>query len=478
MFLKRYLHGFLGLAIASFIFGGPYSLAQDAGGDDPVTIFNRAQDLHEKGDIQGAVKLYQAAIALNADFAEAQYQLGVAELSLKHEVEAERAFRRAGEIRPDWSLALAKLGQMLVAKYISDGAKDQPLHDEALVVLKKTIALDENSFPAVTALVDLRLFEAHPDPAVLKELLVRVTALTTGKSNLPSSIWTARAALEERLGDRRAASASLSKVLSDDKNNSRALYQLSSLAIAEGDLISAKDLITRYEANAGEPDAVRFLKAGVMAKEGDLSGAVAQLNAIQRPTAAAKELSERITTAKSDDVFSLEKKLESEPKNASVLGRLCSLTRRSNPEKAIDYCRRAVEAEPANLDWAVGYGAALVQAKQYDAAIAFFRKLTSLAPENATAHANLATALFQLKRYEEAKIEYNWLIDKNAGVTAAYYFIGIVYDQLGEYMDAMANYQLYLRKADPVKDKDQIDNVNFRLPILQKLIREGKGKKT
>ena len=44
-------------------------------------------------------------------------------------------------------------------------------------------------------------------------------------------------------------------------------------------------------------------------------------------------------------------------------------------------------------------------------------------------------------------------------------------------MDAMANYQLYLRLADPEANKLDIEKVNLRLPQLQKLLKDGKGKK-
>lgn len=456
----------------------PPSPAQGETGEDPIVTFNRGQDLHEKGDLAGAIKLYQKAASLEPKFAEAHYQLGIAELALGHRSEAEGSFRKALEIRPEWSLASAKLGQLLVDRYIAAGSTDPGLYDEASSVLRRALEIDTNSFPALAALTDLLLFAPKTQPGRLKEMLASVTAATTGKTHVPAAVWASRAAIEERLGDRKAAAESLAKALAEEPNNPRALYQLASLATSNGDLVTAKAFISRFEVSGGDPDAVKFLTASVMAKEGELTAAAALLAQIGRPTAAAKDLSDRIKTIKSDDAFTLEKQLESDPNNSALLGRLCTLHRRSQPEKAIDYCRRAVEADPSNPDHAVGFGAALVQAKRYDDAVAFFRKLVAMVPANATAHANLATALFQLKRYDEAKIEYNWLIENQPGLAATYYFLGIVHDQLAEYLDAMANYQLYLKKADPVKDKDQIDNVNFRLPLLQKLIKEGKGKKT
>ena len=152
------------------------------------------------------------------------------------------------------------------------------------------------------------------------------------------------------------------------------------------------------------------------------------------------------------------------------------MTRASNPGKSLEYCRRAAEAEPDNLNHAVGYGAALVQAKQFETAAGLLRKILGIAPDNFTARANLATALFQLKRYNEAKYEYRWLTEKKPDLAVAYYFLAISHDSLGEYMDAMANYQQFLKLADAQQNQVEIEKVNLRLPALQKLIKEN-GKK-
>jgi tetratricopeptide (TPR) repeat protein len=187
-------------------------------------------------------------------------------------------------------------------------------------------------------------------------------------------------------------------------------------------------------------------------------------------------LKDSITAKGTTDVQALEKQLEKDLKNAVILGRLCGLTRASNPAKSLEYCRRAAEAEPNNVNHAVGYGAALVQAKQFETAAGLLRRILAIAPDNFTARANLATALFQLKRYNEAKYEYQWLAEKKPDLPIAYYFLAISHDSLGEYLDAMANYQQFLKLADAKQNQVEIEKVNLRLPALQKQIKEN-GKK-
>ncbi|MBK6723554.1 MAG: hypothetical protein IPG58_09890 [Acidobacteria bacterium] len=80
----------------------------------------------------------------------------------------------------------------------------------------------------------------------------------------------------------------------------------------------------------------------------------------------------RITAIRTSTAAELEKQLESDQKNAIILGRLCSMLRKENPAKAIAYCRRASDAEPSNMNHAVGFGAALVQAREFESAVGLF----------------------------------------------------------------------------------------------------------
>ena len=100
-----------------------------------------------------------------------------------------------------------------------------------------------------------------------------------------------------------------------------------------------------------------------------------------------------------------------------------------------------------------------------------------MAPDNYTIRVNLATALFQLKRFPDAKTEYHWLIDAQPNLAVTYFFLAICHDQLREYPDAMANYLQFLKLADPVQQKLEIEKVNLRIPTLQKQLKEKKAAK-
>jgi len=434
--------------------------------DEAVAIFNRGQNAHEKGDIVGALKFYDQAIRLAPEFPEAEYQRGNALLALGKSSDAEKAFRRAVELRADWTLPMTNLGLIFVAT---------SRFAEAEKVLTKSIEMDERNFPAYVALAELRL-KTRAAPDVLKSLLIKLQTLTA-KVNSPASVWASRAALERALGDAPSAKTSLSRALAVEPKNKSALMERAEIAVSEGDFGSALEISrTLARLSPNSPD-VKFLQARIHAATGKTDEAIKILDSIADPSPEVTTTRASIIANGSVNVSDLEKQLIKDTKNAVVLGRLCGLLRAENPPKALDYCRRANEAEPQNLNHAVGFGAALVQAKQFDGAVTVLKRIVQIAPDNFTARANLATALFQLKRFPEAKIEYQWLVEKKPDLPIAYYFLAIIHDNLEEYLDSMANYQQFLKIADAVEFKLEIEKVNLRLPSLQKQIKEKKGKR-
>lgn len=435
-------------------------------GSDAVALFNQGQDHHEKGDLKRAIEFYERSLAVFPDFPEAELQRGTAYAALKQFDKAAAAFRRAVELKADWSLALAALGSLLVQ--VGEDA-------EAEQILKRAVELDGANFPAWSALTELRL-KANAPPDQLREMLAAITAHTS-KAKPPPSIWAARSALERALGDHRAASASAERALTLDPANVSALSEAALSALAADDPARAEMYIDKLEKQQANPTDVKLLRARAAVARNQPERALDLLRSIQPADGRVTELIRKISAAGSENAAELEEQLAKNPGDPLLLGRLCTLFRRRDPQRALELCQRAAAAEPDNIHHAVGFGAALVQAQRYPDAVAVFRKLIEFAPDNFTVRANLATALFQMRRYSEAKVEFRWLLERQPDLTVAYYFLGVSHDNLAEYVDAMANYQEFLRRADPEKNKDEIDRIGLRIPVLERQLKQNKGKR-
>jgi tetratricopeptide (TPR) repeat protein len=190
---------------------------------------------------------------------------------------------------------------------------------------------------------------------------------------------------------------------------------------------------------------------------------------------------EEIEAANSSDPVvarkALEKLLEKNPRSAMLLGRLGASYRTDDPARSLDFYRRAAEIQPDAPEHALGYGAALVQARRFGDAAHILKQVVKASPDNYAAHANLAIALYELKRYQEAIPEYEWLLAKKPDATVAHYFIATAHDYLGEYPEALASYEKFLSLADAKTNQLEIDKVKLRLPSLQRQIKLGQGAK-
>lgn len=462
------------ISLFSFSLTPIYGQDENAENDDPVEIFNQAQNAHEKGDLQTALKLYESALKIAPDFPEAEYQRGTIYLLLNKSEEAEAAFRHAVELRADWSLPIAQLGAVLVR---------QGKFDEAEPVLNKAVKLDSNNFPAFVALAELRL-KTNASEEIRQNLLVQIKTLSDGKSKTPASVWTARASLERSLGDISSAKTSLSRALAMNPKDVPSLLERAELSLKENDFArAADDVKTALELQPNSLNG-KILLANIEAASGNTEESLRILDKLGEDE---KKKPEVVNLRKTiflnglngaEAVGVLEKTLANEPRNIAVLARLCNLTRTTNPAKSLEYCRRALEIEPNNINHAIGYGAALVQAKQFENAVGVLRRILQFAPDDFKTRANLAAALYELNRFPESITEYDWLIRAKPEIPITYFLKATAHDKIGEYADALAAYQKFLAAAEPSKNQLEIDKVNLRLPILTRQIKNGDGKKT
>ena len=448
--------------------------------DDPIKLFEKGQDAHGKGDIALALEFYEEALKLKPEFPEAEFQRGNALVALGRAADAEGAFRRAAELKKDWALPHAALG-LLVARAGRDA--------EAEPSLRRAVELDPKLTHALVALALVRA-RAGAKPEALK--LVRQA---TENGDAGASVWLARAQIERDAGDLAAAAASVERVLRIDPRNSEAFAESAELHAQAGryeraveDMKAAlrpqpdsKKLLTRlafFYGRAGKEDEARRVLAQIGAAG---ANSPASSQAPDPETRRAVESLQAELAANSEDpreaVPALEKILQGDPKNASVLARLGALYRTLDARKSLDYYHRAAEIEPANPGYATGYAAALVQARRFAEAVLILRRVVTDSPEHYAAHANLAAALDESGQFEEALKEYEWLKRARPELAVIDFFIALAYDRLTEYRLALIAYERFLARADAAKNGLEIEKVNLRLPALREQIKRGQGAK-
>jgi tetratricopeptide (TPR) repeat protein len=446
------------------------------GESDPVKLFERAQNAHAKGDLERALALYEEAIKLRPEFPEAEYQRGVALVGLKRPAEAEIALRRAIELRKDWSLPYSSLGNLL-----GRSEKDK----EAEPLLRRALQLGAKDFATLDSLSTI-CWRAGDKPEALA-LAVRAIE----DEGAPASAWVWRGIVERANGDATAAAASFDHALQMEPKNVAALRERAdgraaaaeydqaiedlrvALLIIPSDKQISLQLAHVYELAGKKDEAQRIYEAFGQSVDPPIPQLPGVLNV--------KGSTEDIAAANADDPKvaqpALEKLIAANPKNAGLLGRLGNVTRRTDPQKSADAYRRANEIDPKNPEYAIGYAAALVQARHFAEAEPILRRVIAAAPNEYAAHSNLALALFESKRFAEALPELEWQASTRPETAATYFFIAIAHDNLEEYQQALEGYEKFMSRADPIADKLEIEKVNLRLPKLRDQISRGQGVK-
>jgi tetratricopeptide (TPR) repeat protein len=413
--------------------------AQDDDSDDPVRLFNRAQDVHARGDFERAVDLYDAALRLKPDFAEAEYQKGVALVSLRRPAEAEAALRRAAAIKKDWPQPQAALGLLLARD--GRGAEAEPF-------LRRAVELDPKNAQSLAALAQIRARAGASDDAL------KFISRATEAEGATAAHWTLRAQIERLAGDKASAAASVERALKLDPQSADALAERAEQRAAAGDLAGAAGDLKQAIGFSPGADRERLQK-----RLGEFEGQGG------------------IGDCGESSIPALEKIAASDPKNAPAHNCLGIAYRRGDPQKSLEHFAEALKLQPSDANYATGYGAALVQLRRFGEAASILRQVVSAKPDVYEAHANLATALDELKQYEAALAEYRWLAAARPDLAVLHFLVARDLDLLGEFEPALAEYETFLARADAEKNRLEIDKVNLRLPSLRRQIEQTKGSK-
>ncbi|HEX5602961.1 MAG TPA: tetratricopeptide repeat protein [Pyrinomonadaceae bacterium] len=441
---------------------------------DPVRLFERGQSAHARGEIEKALAYYEQALKVRPEFPEAEFQRGNALAALGRLDEADAAFRRAISYKKNWSLPYSALGVVLVR---------QNRDKEAEQSFNQALTVDNKDNVALRMLADLRLRAGDTKSAL--DFAKRATA----NPDAPASAWVALALAEKANGNIAGAKAALEHVLANEPENVAALIERADLLSNEKNFEPAiADLKTAAKLKPADKAVLsRLAYALQQAGKTEEAQAVAKSAGIETQPAAGANVNgvvgtpEEIEAANNADAGvarkALEKLLEKNPRSAMLLGRLGASYRTDDPARSLDYYRRASEIQPDAPDYALGYAAALVQARRFPEAAGILRKVVKMSPDNYVAHANLATALYEAKRYQEAIPEYEWIVSAKPEVSVVHYFIATSHDYLGEYPEALRSYETFLSVADPKTNQLEIDKVKLRLPTLRRQIQLGEGAK-
>ena len=453
-------------------------LAQtEAFGDDaadPVRLFERGQGAHARGEFEKALSFYEQALKVRPEFPEAEFQRGNALVSLGRFPEAEAAFRLAISHKKNWSLPFSALGALLMRQ---DRDKD------AEPVFRQALTVDNKDAVALRMLSEIRLRAGDTKEAL--EFAKRATAIPEA----PASAWVGLAVAERASGNKAAAKKTLDRVLADEPENVAALLERADLFTDEKNFESA---VTDLKAAAklkptDKVVASRLAHVLQQAGKADEAAAVAKSAGLEVQvstpgvTGGVVGTPEEIEAANSSDPptarKALEKLLEKNPRSAMLLGRLGASYRTDDPARSLGFYRKASEIQPDAPEYALGYGAALVQARRFPEAAHILQQVVRLTPDNYVARANFATALYESKRYQEAIPQYQWIVSAKPEAAVAHYFIATSHDYLGEYPEALASYEKFLSAADATTNQLEIDKVNLRLPLLRRQVKMGEGAK-
>lgn len=376
------------------------------------TLFQQAQDAHEKKNYAQAVKIYDAIIAANAEVAEIHFQRAAALASLKRDAEAEASYRQAIELKPEWAESYVALADLIVkTQSDNDSSKTALASSEQLSVSRATrLAEAEKLLQKALAL--------EPTNKNAVRLLPRLRALSTDTASASELLQRARLALARNNTDE--ANANINQVLALDASNLEAFA----------------------------------LRLELQLKTGNLENTLADVQKLENLVKANRSLTPE-ANAKLNALL------------AHAYAALGEHTRRTNPTHALAYFLRANELDSNQTSHLTGYAATLVQLARYTEAITILKRIVEKSPDDYAAHANLATALDKQKRYAEALNEYLYLKKARPEIIVTDYFIARMHDQLQDYVSALAAYESFLQRADATANLEEIERVKLRLTTLR-----------
>ena len=456
---------------------------READQQQAAALFEQGQAAHQAGQLAEAVRLYSEALHKDSSLWQAEYQRASAYLALNRLAEAHASITRviaqlsesedSPELRAVSARAQVTLGEILLADHKSP---------EAEAAFKRALELQPTA-PRAHAGLAQALFASGQYAAVLTEARA---AIAGGDDRAAAYALIGAALVAEKKYDE--ALPSLSEALKREPQHAAALRLRAEVFIARKDLPRAiADLQASLTAERNTTTMLRL--ADLYAQSGNTDEAVRlarQILASEPENTAARHLIAAATIESANTgeaIAQLEKMIQAEPNRADLRAQVAEKYLTTQPEKSLEQYIAAAKLDPNNPNHQIGAASALVRLRRFQEAVTVLQALSgqSLKPEQAyVTHTNLATALFELKDYQNAARQFLWILDhqrdqKKTAITL--YLLGICFDRLGDYAQALKAYEQFLQIAPP-ENQLEADKVRLRLePLKRQLARSGGKKK-
>jgi tetratricopeptide (TPR) repeat protein len=447
-------------------------------------LFESGQQAHQTGDLAKAVELYTAALKLDPELWQAEYQRGVAWVSINQLIKAKDSMNRvlellkqypdSSDVRQIFSRVQITLGQI---------ASTENNVAEAEGAFRRALELNPRASRAHTGLAELLLKLDKANEAIAEAR----AAIADGDDS--SAAYSLLGESLSRNGAYDDAALNFTESLKRDPKNAFTLRQRAECLIAKKRLSEAvEDLRSSLAIDPLNQTRLRLASVYIQTKQyGDAIGIYQEIlkadsSNLEARTALASVM---IESGKGGDAIAqLEALIKSDPNRADVHAQLAELYLPTQPEKALEQYSLAAKLETGQPGHQIGKASALVKLRRFDEAVAILNQVLTQNPKDDIAyfaHSNLAVALFELDDFQNAAREFIRLLEyqrnrgdqKRAGITL--YFLGICLDKLGDLEQALKAYQQFLAIASS-DNQLEIDKVKLRLPSIQRQIKEGKGK--
>jgi tetratricopeptide (TPR) repeat protein len=448
-------------------------------------LFEAGQNEHQKGELEKAVGLYGEALERDPSLWQAEFQRAAAYFSLNRLAEAKASmlgalkqlseFGDAPEARGPSSRAQILLGDISLAE-------NNPV--EAEKSFRRALELNPQAARAHAGLAEILLAGEKYAEAIAEAK----AAIEAGDDS--AAVYALLGEAQTLSGSNEESLSSFNEALKREPKNVIALRRRAEVHLARNDLKAAiEDLRASVEIEPNPTGRLRLAGALAAAKRYDEAVPIYQRILQDEPsnsearTALAAVMIESGKGAEA--VAQLESLIKAEPNRADLRAQLAELYLPAQPEKALEQYQAAAKIEPSQTAHQIGVAASLVKLGRFQEAVGASRQALAQNPKEDVAYfarTNLATALFKLDDFQNAAGEYLRILDyqrkrgdrKRASITL--YFLGICFDKLGDYEQALKAYEQFMALAS-ADNQLEIDKVNLRLPSLRRQIKEGKGKR-